>query len=104
MGEVAAAKVAGTAADLVGDGAHVGRGVERVEDEAGGLGRGVVERGADERAGGAEGFEEGVDNCGGATYDVAQAAEGAVEHEDVAGSHAELAQGVGDATAGEDHV
>ena len=59
------------------------------KDEAGGLGRGVVERGADERAGGAEDIEEGVDNCCGAIYDVAQAAEGAVEHEDVAGSHAE---------------
>ena len=56
VGEVAAAKVAGTAADLVGDGAHVGRGVEWIEDEAGGLRRGVVERGADEGAGGAEDF------------------------------------------------
>ena len=43
VGEVAAAKVAGAAADLVGNGAHVGRGVERVEDEAGGLGSFVVE-------------------------------------------------------------
>ena len=84
--------------------AHVGWGVEWIEDEAGGLCRGVVERGADEGSGGAEDIEEGVDHGCGTTDDVAEAAEGAVEHEDVAGSHAELAQGVGDTVAGEDHV
>ena len=104
VGEVAAAVVAGAAADLVGDGTHVGRGVDWVKDEVGGVGGFVVEGGADEGAGGAEDLEDGIDDGRCAADDVAETAEGAVDHEDLAGLDAEAAHGRGQAVVGEDHV
>lgn len=103
VGQVAAAKVAGAAADFVGNGAHVGRGVEGIEDEVGILGGFEVEGGADKGAGGAEDFEKGAHD-GWRTPDyVAEAAERAMDHEDVTWAYAEATQVRGEAVAGEDH-
>ncbi len=101
---MAAAVVAGAAADLVGDGAHIGRGVERVEYEVGGLRGGVVEGGADQGAIGAERIEQGVDDSGRGSLDLAQAAEGALRHEDLAGAHPKAPQVVRDAVAVQSHA
>ena len=102
--EVTAALLAGAAADFVGDGSHVRRGVARVKDEVGVESGFEVEGRADEGARGPQDVEEGVDDRGCATHDEAEAAEGTVNHEEVASLHAEAAQVGGESVAGEDHA
>ncbi len=104
VGEVAAALIAGAAANLVGNGAHVGRGVERIKDKVGIKSGFVVEGRADEGTRGSQNVEEGVDDRGCATHDEAEAAEGTVNHEEVASLHAEAAQVGGESVSGEDHA
>ena len=79
----------GSPSGRLGDRAHLRGGVDRIKDEFGGSGGWVGERGYDEGALGAEGLEEGVHDGFRAAIHEADAAEGAVDHEEVAGADTE---------------
>ena len=80
----------GSLAGRLGDRAHLGGRVDRIEYERGIPGRRIGERGDDQGALGPEGLEQGIDDGFRSALDEADAAEGAVDHEEVAGADAEL--------------
>ena len=90
--EVKAALRTGMPPAGIRDSAHERRGPQRIEDEARVLSDRVGECGKDQGSVGSEGLQERVDHRWGAAGDVAEAAEGAVDHQEAAARDAETGQ------------